>query len=142
MSRFYQNKKIMAKKLLKESLSLTKAEEKIMQLLWEKKRAFVNDLLELMPEPKPAYNTVSTVIRILEQKGFVGHRKVGKIHQYFPRVSQTQFLSNSFNRLSSAYFQNSYAKLVNFFAEEGKLKQKDIEESSELLTALKQKNNL
>ena len=129
----------MAKKLFDETLNLTKAEEQVMQLLWEKERAFVNDLLELMPEPKPAYNTVSTIIRILEKKGFVGHLSFGKTHQYFPIVSQSQYLSNSLNRLSSAYFKNSFAGLVNFFVEEGNLKHKEIEEISELLETLKHK---
>ena len=129
----------MAKKLFDESLTLTKAEEQIMQLLWKKKRAFVNDLMEMMPNPKPAYNTVSTVLRILEQKGFVGHKKFGKIHQYFPLVSQTEYVSNSLNRLNSAYFQNSYARLVNFFVEEDKLTSREIKEISELLDSLKRK---
>jgi predicted transcriptional regulator len=128
------------KKHFEESLTLTKGEEQIMQLLWEKEHAFVNDLLESMPEPKPAYNTVSTLIRILEKKGFVGHHSLGNTHQYFPIVSQSQYLSNSLNRLNSTYFQNSYANLVNFFVEEGKLKRKDIEEISELLHRLEHKN--
>lgn len=131
----------MAKKLLNDSLSLTKAEEQIMQLLWEKENAFINDLLEMMPKPKPAYNTVSTIVRILEKKGFVGHRSFGKTYQYFPIVSQSQYLSSSLTRLSSTYFQNSYANLVNFFAEEGKLKPKDIKEISELLQTLKHKKS-
>ena len=59
---------------------LTKAEEQVMQLLWQKEKAFVKDLIEEMPEPKPAYNTVSTIIRILEKKGFVGHTAYGKTH--------------------------------------------------------------
>ncbi|MCL2683374.1 MAG: BlaI/MecI/CopY family transcriptional regulator [Bacteroidales bacterium] len=129
----------MTKNHFDETLILTKAEEQIMQLLWEKERAFVNDLLEMMPEPKPAYNTVSTIVRILEQKSFVGHKKFGNAHQYFPLVSQSEYLSNSLTRLSSTYFQNSYANIVNFFAEEGKLRQKDIEEISELLDTLKHK---
>ena len=129
----------MRKKLFNENLTLTKAEEQIMLLLWDKKRAFVNDLLEMIPKPKPAYNTVSTIIRILEQKGFVGHQKFGKTHQYFPLVSQSQYLSNSLSRLSSTYFQNSYANLVNFFAEEGKLRAKDIKEIEDLLQTLKNK---
>ena len=127
----------MKKKLFDESLTLTKAEEQIMQLLWEKERAFVNDLLELMPEPKPAYNTVSTIIRILVKKGFVGHLSFGKSHQYFPKVSQSQYVSNSLNRLSGAYFQNSFAGLVNFFVEEGNLKPKEIEKITDLLHTLK-----
>ena len=136
----FKHSTIMAKKHFDESLTLTKAEEQIMQLLWEKEQAFVNDLLELMPEPKPAYNTVSTIIRILERKGFVGYRSFGKSHQYFPIVSQSQYLSNSLNRMSSAYFQNSFAGLVNFFVEEGKLKPKEIEQITDLLHTLKRKH--
>ena len=127
-------------KLFDETLTLTRAEEQVMRLLWEKKRALVNELLELMPEPKPAYNTVSTVVRILERKGFVEHRKFGNAHLYFPRVSQSQYLSNSLNRLSNAYFQNSFAGLVNFFVEEGKLKPREIEKITDLLHTLKRKN--
>jgi len=129
----------MAKKLFNEALNLTKAEEQIMQLLWEKERAFVSELLEMIPKPKPATTTISTIVRILEQKGFVGHRKFGKTHQYFPLVSQSEYLSNSLTRLSSTYFQNSYANIVNFFAAEGKLQRKDIEELSELIDSLKHK---
>ena len=135
----HQNIKTMRKKVFDETLTLTKAEEQIMQLLWEKETAFVNDLLEMMPDPKPARNTVLTFVRILERKGFVGHRKFGNIHQYFPLVSQSQYLSSSLTRLSSTYFQNSYANLVNFFAEEGKLRRKDIAEIEELLRTLKRK---
>ncbi|MDR2907359.1 MAG: BlaI/MecI/CopY family transcriptional regulator [Bacteroidales bacterium] len=130
----------MSKKLFDESLNLTKAEEQVMQLLWEKEQAFVNDLLEIMPAPKPAYNTVSTIIRILEKKGFVAHRSFGKTYQYYPIVSQSQYVSNSLNRLNSTYFKNSFAGLVNFFVEEGNLKRKEIDEISELLQTLKQKN--
>jgi predicted transcriptional regulator len=127
----------MKKKQFDQTLTLTKAEEQVMQLLWEKKRAFVNDLLEAMPEPKPATTTVSTVMRILERKGFVGHRKHGRTHRYFPLVSQSEYLSNSLTRLSSTYFQNSYANVVNFFAKEGKLNRQEIEEIEELLQTLK-----
>jgi len=129
----------MRKKTVDESLNLTRAEEQIMQLLWEKKRAFIGELLEMMPDPKPARTTVSTNIRTLERKGFVGHRKFGNTHQYFPLVSQSEFLSNSLRRMSSSYFQNSYANIVNFFAEEGKLKRKDIEDIEQLLRTLKRR---
>jgi len=129
----------MRKKPIDESLNLTRNEEQIMILLWQKKRAFVNDIFEMMPEPKPAKTTVATFIRILEQKGFVGYRKVGRNNQYFPLVSQSEFLSNSLRRMSSSYFQNSYANIVNFFAEEGKLKRKDIEDIEQLLRTLKRR---
>ncbi|MDR1950856.1 MAG: BlaI/MecI/CopY family transcriptional regulator [Bacteroidales bacterium] len=131
----------MRKKHIGKYLTLTRAEEEIMQLLWKNEHAFVNELLDMMPEPKPAYNTVSTIVRILEQKEFVGYRRFGRTHQYYPLVSQSQYLSNSLSRLSSTYFQNSYANLVNFFAEEGNLKQKDIKEIEELLNTLKKVNN-
>jgi len=129
----------MRKKLFNETLTLTKAEEQIMQLLWKKECAFVNELLELMPEPKPARNTVLTVVRVLEKKGFVAHKKFGNVHQYFPLVSQSEYLSSSLTRLTSTYFENSCANIVNFFAEEGKLNQKDIERISNLLQTLKHK---
>ena len=67
---------------------LTKAEEEIMQYLWRLEKAFVNDILSEMPEPKPAYNTVSTIIRILEKKGFVGHIAFGNTHEYFPKIKK------------------------------------------------------
>jgi len=129
----------MKKKLVDQSLNLTRVEEQIMALLWERRRAFVNELIEMMPEPKPAYSTVSTTIRILERKGFVSHKKLGRTFQYFPLVAQEQYLSNSLTRLSSMFFQNSYANVVNFFAEQGKLRRKDIEEIEELLHTLKRK---
>lgn len=75
----------MDKKKVKE---LTKAELQIMQLLWSKERAYVNDLLEEMPEPRPAYNTVSTIVRILEKKGFVSHKSYGNTHEYYPVVER------------------------------------------------------
>jgi predicted transcriptional regulator len=110
-----------------------------MQLLWEKERAFVNDLLEQMPEPKPARNTVLTVVRVLEKKGFVKHKKFGNTHLYFPVVSRSEYLSNSLTRLSSTYFDNSYANIVNFFAEEGKFNRSDIRRIENLLHTLKHK---
>jgi predicted transcriptional regulator len=127
----------MRKKPVDESLNLTRVEEQVMQLLWDKKRAFIGELLEMMPEPKPARTTVSTTIRTLERKGFVGHRKFGNTHQYFPLVSQSEFLSNSLRKMSGTYFQNSYANIVNFFAAEGKLRRKDVEDIELLLQTLK-----
>ena len=67
---------------------LTKAEEQIMQILWDLKKGFVKDILERLPDPKPAYNTVSTIVRILQEKGFVGHETFGKSHCYFPMLDK------------------------------------------------------
>ncbi len=94
---------------------LTRKEEELMQALWKLERAFVKDLIELLPEPKPHYNTVSTVIRKLENQGFVTHEDFGGTHRYLPKISkeayQRQFLGDSM----AAYFDNSYKNMVAFF---------------------------
>ena len=87
---------------------LTKAEEQLMQILWDKKKAFVNDLLEVLPEPKPAYNTVSTIVRILEKKGFVSHKAYGNTHQYFPIVTKKAYTKLTFKTMLNGYFSNSF----------------------------------
>ena len=93
--------------------TLTKAEEQVMQILWEKKEGFVKDLLQHFPDPKPAYNTVSTIIRILEKKGFVDHRSFGKSHQYYPVVSREQYRNERFSSLMKDYFNNCLHGFTN-----------------------------
>jgi BlaI family penicillinase repressor len=112
---------------------LTKAEEQLMQILWEKKRAFVNDLLEVLPEPKPAYNTVSTVIRILERKGFVSHKAYGNTHQYYPLVTKKAYTKLTFKTLLNGYFSNSFEQMVSFFAKEEKLTLSEMEEIKRIM---------
>lgn len=112
---------------------LTKAEEQLMQILWEKKRAFVNDLLEVLPEPKPAYNTVSTIIRILEKKGFVSHKAYGNTHQYFPLVTKKAYTKLTFKTLLNGYFSNSFEQMVSFFAREEKLTLSEMEEIKRIM---------
>ncbi|WP_416864139.1 MAG: BlaI/MecI/CopY family transcriptional regulator [Imperialibacter sp.] len=107
---------------------LTKAEEQIMQILWKLDKGFVNEVLEEMPEPKPAYNTVSTIIRILVKKGFVGYKAFGKTHQYFPKVGKDEYKSFFLQNFMGNYFNGSFQKLVSFFANENKLDVKDMEE--------------
>ncbi|PTX18990.1 putative transcriptional regulator [Pontibacter mucosus] len=114
---------------------LTKAEEEIMQVLWKLDRAFVRDILEELPEPKPAYNTVSTIVRILETKGFVGHEAFGKSHQYFPLVEQDKYKSFFLKNFMSGYFGGSFEKLVSFFAKDNNL---DVQELDQLLRHVKQ----
>lgn len=106
---------------------LTKAEEEVMQLLWEQKRAFVKDLIAEMPAPQPAYNTVSTVIRVLEKKGFVGHQAYGKTHQYFPLVSKKEYTRKFMKKFMSNYFSGSFREMVSFFAKEDNLSLSDLE---------------
>jgi predicted transcriptional regulator len=112
---------------------LTKAEEQLMQILWDKKKAFVNDLLEVLPEPKPAYNTVSTIVRILERKGFVSHKAYGNTHQYFPVVTKKAYTKQTFKTMLSGYFSNSFEQMVSFFATEEKLSLSEMEEIKRIM---------
>jgi predicted transcriptional regulator len=109
-------------------LQLTRAEEEVMQILWEVEKGMVHDLLVKFPEPKPAYNTVSTIVRILEQKGFVGHKAYGRTHEYFPVISKSNYTKSYFRTFVNNYFGNSYKSLASFFATEGKLSRKELEE--------------
>lgn len=109
---------------------LTKAEEQVMQLLWKLERAFVKDIVAEMPEPKPAYNTVSTIIRILENKGFVAHEAYGKTHQYYPLIQKDEYRSFYLKTMVANYFGGSFQKLVSFFARDNDL---DVQELEELL---------
>jgi predicted transcriptional regulator len=117
---------------------LTKAEEQIMQILWDKKEGFVKDLLLQFPEPKPAYNTVSTIIRILEKKGFVDHRSFGKSHQYYPLVSREQYRSERFSGLMKDYFNNSMQQVLSHFGNSGSLSMKEADEIIKIMEDLKQ----
>ena len=107
---------------------LTKAEEQIMQELWTLEKAFVKEIVDKLPEPKPAYNTVSTIIRILEKKGFVDHYAYGKTHQYFPVISKTDYTKSYFRNFLSGYFSNSFQEMVSFFAREDKMSLSELEE--------------
>lgn len=116
---------------------LTRAEEEVMQHLWDLGRSFVKDLVERYREPKPAYNTVSTLIRILEQKGFVGHTAYGKTHEYYPLVTRDEYRKHYLNNMISQYFSGSFKQLVSFFARE---QQMDIKDLEEMLEALKKES--
>ncbi len=107
---------------------LTLAEEQIMKILWVKKEAFVKEIIEEMPEPRPAYNTVSTIIRILEKKGFVNHKAFGKTHQYFPLTSKDEYARSHYKTFMKDYFSNSFQQMVSFFAKEENLSTQQLEE--------------
>jgi predicted transcriptional regulator len=111
----------------KEMKELTKAEEQIMQILWQLEEAFVNDIVDKMPEPKPAYNTVSTIVRILEKKGFVDHKAYGKTHQYFPLISKTDYTRSFMKSFMGSYFGNSFREMVSFFARHDNMSVGEIE---------------
>lgn len=116
---------------------LTKAEEQVMQILWKKENAFVKDIIEEMEEPKPAYNTVSTIIRILENKGFVGHEEFGKSHRYYPLVSKKEYSKFRMNDMVKNYFGNSAGQVVSFFAKNKNINVKEADEIIQMLEKLK-----
>jgi BlaI family transcriptional regulator, penicillinase repressor len=113
---------------------LTKAEDQVMQILWRLEHAFVKDIVEEVPDPKPAYNTISTIVRILETKGFVDHKAYGKTHEYFPVVTKEKYTKFYLNNLLKGYFNGSFQNLVSFFAKENKM---DIKSLEKLLEEIK-----
>lgn len=100
---------------------LTKAEEQLMQILWKMEKGYIKDLIDQLPEPKPAYNTVSTFIRIMEKKGFVGHNAYGNTHEYFPLISKKDYTGQYMKGFIKNYFSDSFQEMVSFFAKEDKM---------------------
>ncbi len=113
---------------------LTKAEEQVMQILWKLEKGFVKDIIEGMPSPKPAYNTISTIVRILEKKGFVGHNAYGKTHEYYPLVSKKDYSGTFLKGFIKNYFGNSYRQMVSYFAKEEDLSVEEMESIISLLS--------
>ncbi|GAB3299938.1 BlaI/MecI/CopY family transcriptional regulator [Hymenobacter tenuis] len=107
---------------------LTRAEEQVMQVLWQRGPSFVKDVVPELPAPTPAYTTVSTIIRILEQKGFVDHEAFGRTHRYFALVGQDEYRSFSLRKLLGGYFGGSFSRLVSFFAKEENLDTTQLDE--------------
>lgn len=112
---------------------LTRAELEIMQILWDKGEAFVNDIIDCMDEPKPAYNTVSTIVRILERKEFVGHHAFGKSHKYFPLMSKEVYTAGFMNNVLNNFFDNSVTRMMSFFTEKEQLSMGEMEEIMTIL---------
>ena len=117
---------------------LTKAEEQIMQAIWAVEKGFAKDILEELSDPKPAYNTVLTVIRVLVQKGFVAFNTYGKSNEYYPTLSKEDYSNQKLQSLKKNYFNNSARELVSFFVKENKM---DINEIDEILKAIKNGND-
>ena len=116
---------------------LTKAEEQVMQYLWDLEKAFLKDILELFPEPKPHTNTVSTILKVLKEKDFVDYEVFGRQHQYFPVVSKEKYSGKSMKSLVRNYFDGSYTNAVSFLVEKNELSVEDLEM---LLNELKNKD--
>ncbi len=112
---------------------LTKSEEQVMQILWEIKKGFVKDILERFRGPKPAYTTVSTVVRILEEKGFVGHTSYGKAHEYFPLIDKPTYARVMMKGILIKYFGNSLRQMVSFFSHERGMSVSELEELKRII---------
>jgi len=119
--------------ILFDMQKLTKAEEEVMHLIWEIGRGTVSDLLEKFPEPKPPHSTISSVVRILEKKGFVDHKAYGKTHDYFPVVSKEEYGSRTLGDVLRDYFDGSVSRLVSHLTEEEKLSPEELDALRKLL---------
>ena len=115
---------------------LTKAEEQVMQVLWRINQGFAADIITNFPEPKPAYNTVLTVVRILEKKGFVSHETFGKANRYYPLVSKEQYSEEFMQHFVRNYFDNSFKSMVSFFTNNKDLSMEDLDEIRRMIDAV------
>ena len=109
-------------------MQLTRAEEQIMQILWDLGEGLVRDIRDRFEDPKPARNTVSTVVRVLEMKGFVGHKAYGNVYVYFPLISKSEYSGSQLFGLLESYFDNSFPAMASFFAKEKDLSVQDLDE--------------
>ena len=124
----------MARPVNKGVSDLTRAELELMQVIWKKEKVLVHDILDDLPEPKPAYNTVSTLVRVLEKKGFVGHKAYGKTYEYYPLVSKEDYTSRYMTGVLNNFFDGSLSRLVNFFSSNKSI---SVEETDKILEMLK-----
>lgn len=120
-------------------VTLTKAEERIMKILWEIGEGFIKDIIEHFPDPKPPYNSVSTIVRVLVQKEIVGFIAFGNSHRYHPLITREEYKKDQLSRLVKDYYNNSLSEVVNFFSESKKLNEKELDEVMKMLQELKRK---
>jgi predicted transcriptional regulator len=118
---------------------LTNKEEEIMQVLWHLKKAFVKEVVAELPNPKPHYNTISTIIRNMEEKGFIDHHTFGKTHQYYPTITKEEYRKKYMQKTIQNYFENSYSNVVSFFAKEEKI---SIDELKEIISIIEKEKNI
>ena len=116
---------------------LTKVESQLMQVLWKLNKAFVKEIINELPEPKPAYSTVSTIIRILENKGVISYEAFGKTHRYYPLITKEDYMRFEADKLLGNYFSNSVQDMFSFFVREKKIDLKDAEELLKMINKIK-----
>jgi BlaI family transcriptional regulator, penicillinase repressor len=119
-------------------VKLAKREEQIMQVFWDLEKAFIRDIIPLLPDPKPHYNSVATMVKILEEKGFLDHEPVGNVYRYFPVVSREDYQKHAMEDFVSKYFDNSYPRMLAFFAKEQKLTEEEMNEILQIIKSGKQ----
>lgn len=123
-------------------MQLSKAEEQVMQYLWKRKKAFMKDLLEDFPNPKPATTTVATLLKRMADKGFINYTTIGKSREYFPLVKKSDYFSKHVNGLIKNFFNNSATQFASFFTKETNLTEEELKELRKLIDAqIKDKNN-
>ena len=122
----------------KDFKELTRAEEEVMNIIWNAEGCFVHEIIAHMPEPKPAYTTVSTVCRILVSKGFLNYQLLSPSHRYCPAISKEAYTDKMIGNVMHNYFNNSFKQLVSFFAEKKKVSD---QEREEIIALLKQSEN-
>jgi predicted transcriptional regulator len=112
---------------------LTRKEEELMKILWKLDKAFVKDIVDEYPSPKPHYNTISSLVRLLQDKGVIGFKQYGNTYQYFPLISKEEYRRSFMNQVVSDYFDNSYKSAVAFFVKEKGLSETEIDELVKLI---------
>ena len=118
-------------------VTLTKAEERIMQILWDLKKGFIKDIQEQFPEPRPPYNTISTIVRVLVKKEIISYKSYGGSHQYYPLITREQYRSDQMGRLMDKYFGNSLKEVVHFLSKKRDLDVNELDEALRMLEDLK-----
>lgn len=114
-------------------IKLAKREEQIMQVYWDLEKAFIKEIIPHLPDPKPHYNSVATMVKILEDKGFLGHEAFGNVFQYYPLISREEYQQHAMKDIVSQYFDNSYPRMLAFFAKQQNLSEKELTEIIQLI---------
>lgn len=114
-------------------VKLAKREEQIMQVYWDLEKAFIKEIIPHLPDPKPHYNSVATMVKILEDKGFLGHEAFGNVYQYYPVISREEYQQHAMKDIVSQYFDNSYPRMLAFFAKQQNLSEKELTEIIQLI---------
>ena len=119
-------------------VKLAKREEQIMQVYWELEKAFIKEVIPHLPEPTPHYNSVATMVKILEEKGFLDHETIGNVFRYYPIVSREEYQKHAMKDIVSQYFDNSYPRMLAFFAKQQNLSEDELNDILQMIKSKKQ----